>query len=50
MKTRLTGQAGGHSNALLAAVGHNFRKLLRGMFFALIPRVVGWLNPVTTVA
>ena len=46
----LTGQQGDRINALLAAVGYNFRKLLRGVFFALIYRLVGRLNPVATAA
>ena len=36
-RNHLTGKEGDRINALLAAVGYNFRKLLRGLFFALIP-------------
>ena len=46
----LTGKQGDRINALLAAVGYNFRKLLRGLFFALIYWLVGRLNPVATAA
>ena len=46
----LTGKQGDRINALLAAVGYNFRKLLRGVFFALIYWLVGRLNPVATAA
>ncbi len=35
-RNQLTGEEGDRINALLAAVGYNFRKLLRGLFFALI--------------
>ena len=49
-RNHLTSQEGDHINALLAAVGYNFRKLLRGVFFALIYRLVGRLNPVATAA
>ena len=49
-RNHLTGQEGDRINALLAAVGYNFRKLLRGVFFALIQRLVGRLNRVATAA
>ena len=46
----ITSQKGERINALLAAVGYNFRKLLREVFFAIIHRLVGWLNRVATAA
>ena len=49
-RNRLTGQECDRVNALRTAVGYNFRKLLRGVFFAIIYRLVGRLNPVVTAA
>ncbi len=39
-RNHLTGQEGDRINAVLAAVGYNFRKLLRALFFALISWLV----------
>ena len=44
----VTNSTGDYINALLASVGYNFHKLLRGVFFALIYRLVGRLNSVAT--
>ena len=44
-RNHLTGKEGDRINALLAAVGYNFRKLLRGLFFALTQWLVGQLDP-----
>lgn len=49
-RNHLTGKEGDRINALLAAVGYNFRKLLRGLFFALIQWIVGRLAPAPTAA
>ena len=44
-RNQLTGKEGDRINALLAAVGYNFRKLLRRLFFALIQWLMGRLDP-----
>ncbi len=43
-RNQLTGKEGDRINALLAAVGYNFRKLLR-LFFSLIQWLMGRLDP-----
>ena len=43
-RNQLTGKEGDRINALLTAVGHNFRKLLR-LFFVLIQWLMGRLDP-----
>ena len=43
-RNQLTGKEGDRINALLAAIGYNFRKLLR-LFFALIQWFMGRLDP-----
>ena len=43
-RNQLTGKEGDRINALLAAVGYNFRKLLR-LFFALVQWLMGRLAP-----
>ncbi len=40
----LTGKEGDRINAILAAVGYNFRKLLRGLCFTLIRSLGGRLD------
>lgn len=49
-RNHLTGQEGDRINALLAAVGYNFRKLLRALFLALIQWLAGRFNPAPTAA
>ena len=49
-RNHLTGQQGDRINALLAAVGYNFRKLLRALFFAIIQWLMGRLNTAPTTA
>ena len=46
----LTEQEGDRINALLAAVGYNFRKLLRGPFLALIQWLMRRFAPVPIAA
>ncbi len=45
----LTGRVGDRINAVLAAAGYNFRKLLRWLVFAPIFRLTGWLKNMLTV-
>ena len=45
----LTGQIGDKINAVLAAAGYNFRKLLRWLVFAPIFWLVGWLKTMLAV-
>ncbi len=49
-RNHLTGQEGDRINAVLAAVGYNFRKLLRGLFFALIHCLKDRSTPAPTAA
>ena len=44
----LTGQVGDRINAVLAAAGYNFRKLLRWVVFAPIFWIAWWLKPLET--
>jgi IS5 family transposase len=48
-RNHLTGQEGDRINAVLAAVGYNFRKLLRGLFFALIRCLMDRSAPAPTI-
>ena len=48
-RNHLTGQEGDRINALLAAVGYNFRKLMRGLFFALLRWILSRLDPARVV-
>ena len=45
----LTGQVGDKINAVLAAAGYNFRKLLRWLVFAPISWLLGWLDAMLVV-
>jgi IS5 family transposase len=49
-RNHLTGEEGDRINALLAAVGYNFRKLLRGLVFALIQWLMRRLAPAPIAA
>ena len=44
-RNQLTGKEGDRINAVLAAAGYNFRKLLRALFFALFKWLVGRDHP-----
>ena len=49
-RNQLTGKEGDRINAVLAAAGYNFRKLLRALFFVLFQWLVGRDHPAPTAA
>ena len=49
-RNQLTGKEGDRINAVLAAAGYNFRKLLRALFFALFQWLVGRDHPAPAAA